>query len=363
MNPTMYQIALTLISGVGDMTIKNLVSYCGSAEAVFKEHKKALLKIPGIGRQMANQILKADVFSRAESEFRFIEKHDVSTYFFTDKEYPHLLKQCADGPSMLYYRGAMSLNDGRFLGIVGTRNMTHYGRVFLEDFVQSLKSRHIHVVSGLAYGIDIKAHKECLKHNVPTMGVLAHGLDRVYPPAHRTTAIEMMSKGGLITEFPSGTNPDRENFPKRNRIIAGLCQAVLVVEAAKKGGALITAELANSYSRDVFALPGKIGETFSEGCNKLIKSNRAALLESVKDLEYIMGWTQEEKMKPMQKSLFVELSDDEQLMVDALNGGKRSLDYLTGMLNWPASKLFSTATILELKGVVKSFPGKHYDLA
>ena len=284
------QIALTLIPGIGDKMIKSLIAHCQTPEAIFSEKKSNLQKIPGIGSNAVRLLHSANTLKRAEKEIEFLDSKNIEAHFFTDKEYPDRLKHCEDGPAIIYYKGNKNLNDQKFIAVVGTRKATHYGKTLTQRIIEDLKPLNATIVSGLAYGIDICAHKAALESNLSTIGVLAHGLDRIYPQIHSNVAEQMKSHGGLITEFISETNPDKENFPKRNRIIAGLCDAILVIEAAKTGGALITANIANSYNRDVFAIPGRIGDTFSEGCNTLIKTNRAALFQSVKDLEYIMGW-------------------------------------------------------------------------
>jgi len=308
-----YQIALTLVPKVGDVAAKKLIAYCGGAEPVFKESKKALLLIPGIGPAIANSIVSQDLLSAAEFELKFMEQNDIKPIYFMEDDYSFRLRQCGDAPIMLYTKGSINLNAKRIISIVGTRRATDYGKQMTDKIIEGLSDLNdIVVVSGLAYGIDIAAHKACLKYNVPTMGVLAHGLDRVYPQLHTQVAREMQDQGGLLSDFMSGTKPDRENFPKRNRIIAGLSDATLVVEARKKGGALITADIANSYSRDVFAVPGRVGDENSEGCNQLIRRNQAALIQSSNDICYLMGWDKESEKNPsLQVSLFVDLNKEE----------------------------------------------------
>jgi DNA processing protein len=362
----LYRIAITLIPGVGDVLAKNLISYCGSAEAVFKQKKSHLLKIPGIGTVTADSIVKHKEFGRAEAEIKFIEKNKIIPLFYLDENFPKRLQHCADSPVMLYYKGSANLNCSRILAIVGTRSATEYGKNFCEKLLNDLAALNVTVVSGLAYGIDICAHKASLKNNIPTVGVLGHGLDRIYPFSHRSTAEKMIHNGGLLTEFLKGTNPDKENFPKRNRIVAGLSDAVIVVEAARSGGALITAEIANSYNRDVFAVPGKVDDAFSQGCNRLIKTNKAALLESAADLVYIMGWEEEKKKgKPNnQQKLFIELNAEEKIIVGLLTAdGKMDVDTLSLKSNLPLSKVAAGLLNLEFAGMVKSLPGKIYQLA
>lgn len=363
----LYQIALTLIPGIGSVLAKNLVSYCGSPEAVFKEKEKSLLRIPEIGKIVASQIIakRNEALQLAEEECRFVFKNDIKHLFYTDKEYPQRLKNCNDAPALIFYTGNINFNSSKTIAIVGTRTATEYGKNFCEKLIEEIKIyTDIIVFSGLAYGIDICAHKAALKNNVSTAGVLAHGLDRIYPSAHRSTAEKMLEEGGLITEFLSGTKPDKENFPKRNRIVAGLCDAVIVIEAAKKGGALITANIANSYNRDVFALPGRTNDIYSEGCNHLIKTNQASLITSAADLEYLMGWEKVEvKTKNVQKKLFLELSEEEKSIITLLNEkGKQDIDSININSNLQVSKIAATLLNLEFKGVVKSLPGKVYEL-
>ena len=312
MSDLIYKIGISLIDNVGDVNAKKLIAYCGGAEAVFHERKSALLKIPGVGAVVADSVVKQDVLGRAKQEAEFITKHSIDTHYFLDDSYPYRLKHCDDGPIMLYSKGLMNLNAPRTISIVGTRNITPYGKDICSSFVESLGSYRPTIISGLAYGLDIHAHRESYRNNISTIGVLAHGLDRLYPALHKKDVQRMVENGGILTEFISGTNPDSQNFPKRNRIVAGISDATIVIESAKKGGSLITAEIANSYSRDVFAVPGPIGAKFSEGCNKLIKANKAHLLESVKDLEYIMGWSPQKTKKTIQKQLFVNLKPEKE---------------------------------------------------
>lgn len=359
-----HRISLTLIEGVGDVLARQLVSYCGSVEAVFKEKKRILEKIPEIGPKTAASIASFKNFSRAEKELTFIRKHGIQQFFYLDEDYPVRLKNCHDAPLLLFYKGTASLNHPRMIAVVGTRKASEYGKNFTLSLVEELSSMKALVVSGLAYGIDIAAHKACVNAGVETIGVMAHGLDRIYPQAHNQVARKMVTHGGLITEHISGAEPDRENFPKRNRIIAGLCNAVVVVEAAKKGGALITADIANSYNRDVFALPGRIDDIYSEGCNMLIKSNRAALIQSAADIRYIMGWDDEQKNNSAkQKQLFVELNDDEKKLVAYISESKRAeIDAIVMHSGMQPSKVAAILLNLEFSGVVKCLPGKVFVL-
>lgn len=356
-----YRIGLTLISGIGGVNGKRLLAFCGSAKAVFNEKRSALLKIPGIGEQTVNSIISHNVLSRAEKEVEYIERNNIKPVFFTDEAYPHRLINCEDGPLLLYYKGNSNLNHQRILGVVGTRTATPYGIDFCEKLMEDLALVDVLIISGLAYGIDSCAHRSALKNKLQTIGVLGHGHDRIYPWQNKNLAKEMLNCGGLLTEFISGTRPDRENFPKRNRIVAGLCDAVIVVESKKKGGAIITAGIANSYNRDVFAVPGRISDEMSEGCNNLIKSNRAALIQSAKDLSYIMGWDEKSVQKEIQKKLFVELTPDQQLIMDILEkSDKVGIDKLAVLTSLQASKVSAALLALEFDGLVISLPGKLY---
>lgn len=358
------QLALTFVPGIGDVLAKNLLSYCGSATEIFKSSRQKLLQIPGIGPKMATAILKSDCFSRAETEMKFLEKNKFRAVFYTDPDYPKRLKSCIDAPILLFYHGKADLNKQRIVSIVGTRNATAYGRQLCEELIDHLKCFDITVISGLAYGIDICAHKACVKQHVPTIGVLGHGLDRIYPALHRATAEKMLEYGGLVTEFPSQTKPDRENFPKRNRIIAGMADATIVVEASIKGGALITAEIANSYNRDVFTFPGRIGDEFSEGCNFLVRFNKAGLLTGYDDLATQLGWL-DEKISPKKQQLLFppDLTDEEKQIFNKLKEFEQvGIDDLSLKTNLPLSVLAMNLLNLEMQGVVRSLPGKTYCL-
>ncbi len=359
----LYQIALTLIPGIGDINGKRLISYCGGLEAVFKEKKAALLKIPGIGPVTLKSILNKSVFDLAEKEIRFIENFLIQTAFFLDEKYPHRLKNCEDSPMLLYYKGNVDLNNSKVLSIVGTRKASAYGRKICKEIIEDLKDLNILIVSGLAYGIDTHAHKNAVLYELPTVGVLAHGLDRIYPSENRAMAEKMLNRGGLLTEFRSGTNPDRENFPRRNRIVSGLSDATLVIESALKGGALITAEIANSYNRDVFAVPGRTTDRYSEGCNFLIKTHRAALIQSAKDIKYILGWDKLEQKTKKQQKIFIELNTDEQKIVDLLKENEiLGIDQISIKIESPTSKIVSTLLNLEFRGIVQCLPGKVFKL-
>lgn len=362
---TLHKIALTFIKSIGPVTAKNLLAYCGSAENVFSANRKQLLQIPGIGEKTVEAILGTNALVRAKEELKFVEKHDIDVLFFSDDNYPKRLKNCFDSPILLYFKGKADLNHPRILSIVGTRNATEYGRNLCKQLIEVLAPYNVLVVSGLAYGIDVAAHKECIANDVATVGVLGHGLDRLYPQLHKNVSQKMVLNGGLLTEFPILTNPDRQNFPQRNRIIAGIADATIVVEASLKGGALITAEIANSYNKDVYAFPGRTNDLFSEGCNFLIKTNRAGLINNANDLIYYLGWDDEvkEKKKQAQTALHINLTANEQKVVDALTNRQLAIDELSVELNIQQSKLAIVILTLEMQGIIVSLPGKIYKLA
>lgn len=362
-----YQIGLTLIEGVGDVLAKNLIAYCGSAEQIFKTNKTLLDKVPGIGPVISKTIIQSkSVLERAEQEIKFIEKNNITPLFFTDENYPYRLKNCYDSPVMLYFQGNTNLNEKKIVSVVGTRTPSVYGKFQTEKLIEELKSLDCLVVSGMAYGIDITAHKTALDFNIDTVGVLAHGLDRLYPATHYNYAEKMLEQGGLLTEFISETNPDRENFPRRNRIVAGMCDALIVVESKREGGSLITATIANAYNKDVFAFPGKAGDALSEGCNGLIKTHKASLIENAADLKYMMNWGEENKKtktKVSQTSLLLTLNEEERSIINAFDSKSQlHVDEICYATNFPISKTSAYLLQLEFSNVIKSLPGKMYQL-
>ncbi len=357
----LYQIGISLIMGIGVVNAKKLIAYCGGADAVFKESKKNLMLIPGIGTYTVNNILNQKVLNRAEKELSFIIKNNVSALYFEDKNFPQRLLNCYDHPIMLYYKGNADLNEKRIIAVVGTRRSTTYGRNNCEKIIEGLKEKEVLIVSGLAYGIDSCAHRKALNANLLTVGVLGHGLDNLYPAQNTKLANKMVTQGGMLTEYISKTKPDRINFPKRNRIVAGMSDAVLVIESDIKGGALITAEIANSYNRDVFALPGNVGSQFSRGCNFLIKTNKAFLVENAKDIAYVMGWDDKKIKRKEQLELFVNLSPEEKILMSILeNNGESGIDKLILQSKLPTSKVAAALLNLEFNGLINSLPGKQY---
>lgn len=361
-DPRIFQIGLSLLRGVGPHLAKTLVAHCGSAEAVFSEKAPALAKIPGIGPERARDIAAHHDLSLAEAELEFLEKKGCQMHFFSDPTYPRRLKHCEDGPVVLYQKGNSELNPERSLAVVGTRASTSYGNQFSEALMRDLAPFAPSIVSGLAYGIDAMAHRGAINHGMPTLAIMAHGLDLLYPPLHRKLAEDILAAGGsLLSEYRSGVMPDKQNFPTRNRIIAGMVDAVVVVEAAAKGGALITAQLANGYHRDVFALPGRHHDRFSAGCNQLIKSHQAHLLTGVKDIKYIMRWEAQD-FSHRQLPLFAELSADQQKLFALFEARSKalSLERLCHEAHFPVSKTLQELMNLELKGLIKTLPGKTY---
>jgi DNA processing protein len=357
------KIALSLIPKVGPVTARNLVSYCGGVEAVFKARKKELLKIPGVGAAIAQSIGDRAVFLQAEEELRFIEKHNIRPLFYLDEDFPQRLKHLPDSPVILFYKGTGRLDFDRSVAIVGTRRPTIQGVALCEELVEDLQTYNVAIISGLAFGIDVAAHRRCIETGIPTVGVLGHGLARIYPSQHRTVAEKMIENGGLLTEYTSDTDPDRERFPMRNRIIAGLCDALVVVETGPTGGSMISAQMANDYNRDVFAFPGRPKDKQAQGCNYLIKSHRAALIENARDLAYVMCWDRPLPAASVQQSLFVDLTEEEKKIVNLLNNSEGiSFDQLTLDSRMTNSEMASLLLQLEFKGVVKSLPGKRYVL-
>jgi DNA processing protein len=357
------RIAITLVPGVGDVFARKLIAYCGSVEAVFAEKHELLQRIPGVGTSLTKSISNKDSFIRAEKEVLFIQKYSIQPLFYLDDNFPERLKQCEDHPVMLYYKGNADLNHERPIAVVGTRRVTEYGKIECKKIIDGIAPMEPLIVSGLAYGIDTCAHKSSLEAGLQTIGVLGHGLDRIYPQQNHQLAEKMITQGGLITEFVSGNDPDAMNFPRRNRIIAGLCDATVVIEAGLKGGALITADIANSYNRDVFALPGRVTDTFSMGCHFLIKTNRAALIENAADLIFAMGWEVKLNGRTPQLRLFDDLSADEETMVDILKEkGDTSVDAIVNDSGMASGKIASILLNLEFKGVIKLLPGKVYRL-
>lgn len=366
----LYQIALTQIAGVGDTLAKNILEAVGDEREVFELSKKALTSIKGISNKLVNEILNPNVLIKAEKELEFILKNKIQTYFFTDSNYPYRLKECSDAPILLYFKGKADFNTQKIISIVGTRKSTNYGNLFCANFIRELAYSFpdIIIVSGLAYGIDIEAHRSSLINELSTIAVLAHGLDRIYPSTHRKTAIEMLEKGGILTEFPSNTEPDKFNFVRRNRIVAGMSDATIVVESNAKGGSLITSEIANSYNREVFATPGRITDKESIGCNMLIEQNKAILLQSaesfIKQMQWDVSLKETVEQKALQRNLFLDLNDQEQLIYDLLSSTDEPLhsNFISNQVGIPVSSLLSTLLTMEMKELIINTPGSFYKI-
>jgi len=360
-----YQIALTLVPQVGAITAKTLVSYCGSAEAVFRSSRKDLLKIPGIGPGVVQAIAASAALRLAEAELAFLEQYGVTALFYTDEHFPARLRQNADCPALLYFKGSDAglLSARRMVAVVGTRQPTEYGKAVCEELVDGLRAYDVVLVSGLAFGIDITAHRKATQLGVPNIAVLGHGLGKVYPAQHRSAALSLLENGGLLTEYTHNTGPDREHFPMRNRIIAGLCDALLVVETASSGGSMISAELAAQYERDVFAVPGRLRDPKSAGCNLLIKNNRAKLIETAADLAANLGWDEAGRQRNVQTKLFLDLNPAETQLIDIIRRRPEiPIDELTRAANQSPGALAALLLGLEFKGMVRTLPGKRYIL-
>jgi len=357
-----YLIALTLLNGIGPRTARLLISEYGDAEDFFNEKKLSLKKFSGVSKEKIRSTDRTKALLRADQEINFILKHDIRILYYQNKDYPQRLKNCVDAPIVMYAKGKFETNPKRCIAVVGTRNITDYGREITERFIKDIESHNIQVVSGMAYGVDVNAHKACVKYNIPTIGVLGHGLDRLYPAIHREIASKMIKHdGGLLTEFMTETNPDRENFPQRNRIVAGMTDATVVIESGDKGGSLITANLANDYSRDVFAFPGNINSSYSIGCNKLIQDDKAHLLTSANELIEIMGWKHQEKIV-VQRQLFNDLLPEEKELTSLIETEPLSIDVISAKLKKPVSKVSGLLLGLEIKGVVQAKPGSKFVL-
>lgn len=360
----LHALALLKVDGIGDVVAKKLINHCGSAQDVFLSKKKALLAIDGVGEILYKKLQDKKVFQLAENEIRFIEKENIFYSYYLDKTYPERLKHCIDSPVILFQTGNFDFQNRKMISIVGTRQITPYGTEFTKKLIADLAPLNPIIVSGFAYGVDIVAHQVAMENNLQTIGVLAHGLNQIYPKMHKKYMAKMEENGGFMTEFWSTSNPERENFIKRNRIVAGMCEATIVIESAEKGGSLITANIANDYNRDVFAVPGRISDKYSQGCNNLIKTQRAHLLNSAADLIYILNWDLDEQKtaKPIQKQLFVSLTEEEQKIYDYLQPKESELmDIIALDCDFPIFKISSLLLNMELKGVIRPLPGKLFE--
>ncbi len=361
----LYTLALSQVPGIGSVIGKQLITHFGDAESVFRRYRELLDGKPSLVPVIGEALRDKEFWKRTEAEMKFIEKYRLKVLFFQDEDYPYRLAECYDSPVFLFYKGSADLNAGKVVAVVGTRSATDYGKTITRELISGLKQLNPLVVSGLAYGIDSQAHRAALDNGLETIGVLGHGLDRIYPSNNKCTAEKMLSQGGLLTEFFSCTEPDRENFPQRNRIIAGISDAIIVVEAAEEGGALITANIAHTYNRDVFVIPGRIGDKYSEGCNMLIRYKKADVVRHAQDLVSQMGWGEAEvKTRVVQPKLFIPLTMDEQKVVDLLFAeGDLNVDEISRKSGLPVNKTVVALLNLEIENVIRCKPGKQYTLS
>jgi DNA processing protein len=357
-----YLLALQKVEGVGDIIAKKLLTHCGDAATIFNTKASQLTSIDGIGSVLISKLNNKSIFAKADAELKYILNNEINVSFFQDKNYPERLKHCIDGPLLLFSSGTIDFTNRKIISIVGTRNITSYGTEFCKTLISELAPLNPIIVSGFAYGVDIIAHQAAMENNLQTIGIVAHGLDQIYPSSHKKYVSKMEQNGGFMTEYWSGTNPEKENFVKRNRIVAGISEATIVIESAIKGGSLITANLANDYNRDVFAVPGRTSDKLSLGCNNLIKTQKANLLTSAADLVYILNWDIEKTTRSVQKKLFVTLENEEQKIYDyLLKSGKEMLDIIALECDFPIYKISGILLNMELKGVVKPLPGKLFE--
>jgi DNA processing protein len=357
-----YLLALQRVEGVGDIIAKKLLAYFGHAEAVFKAKSSQLASIEGIGTALLKNFNDRSVFSKAERELQFIISNNITVNTFRDVNYPERLQHCFDSPLVLFSSGTIDLQNRKTISVVGTRQITSYGIEFCRKFIEDLAPLNPVIVSGFAYGVDIVAHQLAMENGLQTIGVLAHGLNQIYPKAHKKYVVKMEENGGFLTEFWSSSHPDKEHFVRRNRIVAGMTEATIVIESAERGGSLITANMANDYNRDVFAVPGRVTDKYSQGCNTLIKTQKAHVLTSAADLIYMLNWDLEKAVKPIQKQLFVALDEDEQKIYDyLLQSGKELLDIIALKCDFPIYKISGILLNMELKGVIRPLPGKLFE--
>jgi DNA processing protein len=357
-----YLLALLRIEGVGDIMAKKLLTHFGTAENVLKAKSQQLAAIDGVGSVLLKNFKDKTVFEKAQQELDFIRNNNIEMLSFQDEDYPDRLKHCIDGPVLLFSAGNINLKNHKIISIVGTRQITSYGFEFCRKLIEDLAPLDPIIVSGFAYGVDIVAHQLAMEFNLQTIGVLAHGLNQIYPKTHKKYMSKMEQNGGFMTEFWSTSNPDKENFVRRNRIVAGMTEATIVIESADRGGSLITANMANDYNRDVFAVPGRTTDKYSLGCNNLIKTQKANLLTSAADLIYILNWDIAKETKSVQKQLFVELDSDEQKVYDyLLKTGKELMDTIALHCDFPIYRISGLLLNMELKGVVRPLPGKMFE--
>lgn len=363
-NDLLHTLALHHVPNIGDIIAKRLISHCGSAQAVLKEKKQNLIKIDGIGSVILSNLYNKLHLKEAEKEIEFIKNNNIKVSYFEEDNYPEKLKHCIDAPILLFESGEINLNQSHIISIVGTRKITTNGSIFCEELIEKITPYNPVIVSGFAYGTDITAHKAALKNQLQTVACLAHGFHTIYPKTHKKYVGDIEKNGGFFTDFWSTDNFDKTNFLKRNRIIAGLSEATIVIESAQKGGSLVTADIANSYNRDVFAVPGRVTDSQSAGCNNLIKYQKAHILTTPLDVPYILNWKLEDHTKPVvQKQLFVELDTSEKMIYNYLKeNNKQQLDGIALNCNMPIFKVAGILLNMELKGVLRPLPGKLFEL-
>lgn len=357
-----YTIALTRVKGVGPEGARTLIAALGSAASVFDAPVKELMALPGLGPKTAERIKTFDDFDKVHVELDFIKTHKIEAFTFADKGYPARLKELSNAPAVVFYKGTEVLNHPRVIGIVGTRRVSDYGKGLVQELVQDLAPYDVVTVSGMAYGVDVMCHRKSLECKVPTVSVMAHGLDMVYPSAHTATAREMTRNGGIMTEHTSGTEMRKEYFPRRNRLVAGLVDALVVVESPAKGGSLITAEIAHSYHREVLAFPGRTHDDRSAGCNNLIKTQKAQLIESAADLAWFLGWPSADaqssqnskaaQLRGLEKRIYVYLREKPEQ--------KCKLDLMCEELEIPQGELSLLLLNMEFSGFVRCMPGNSF---
>lgn len=362
-NELLHILALQKVEGVGDIMAKKLLNHCITAQEIFKTKTTTLATIDGIGKVLLKNLKDKNIFLAAEKELNFIQKNNIQYNFYKDTDYPEKLKQCIDSPLLLFKAGNINTNNQKIISIVGTRQITAYGTDFCKNIIAQLAPLNPIIVSGFAYGVDIVAHQAAMEHNLQTIGVLAHGLNQIYPKVHKKYMAKMEENGGFLTDFWSDSSPIPESFIKRNRIVAGISEATIVIESADKGGSLITANFANDYNRDVFAVPGRVTDKYSQGCNTLIKTNKAHVLTQAADLIYILNWDIQKKEKAIQKQLFIDLDPQEQIVHNFLQKtGKENFDVIAKACEIPVFKLSSLLLNMELKGVIRPLPGKLFEV-
>ncbi len=356
-------LRLQKCKAIGAILAKKLIVNVGDEVQIFREKSAILSKINGIGSHVLKHLFDKQNIELAEKEFKYIQEHKISYTYFLEENYPINLQNCIDSPILLFKDGNLDFTNQKIISIVGTRNISSYGRSFCNQLIEELAEHNPVIVSGFAYGVDICAHKAAIENKLQTIAVLAHGFEEIYPKIHKKYINSVNENGGFLTEFWSEEKPLRENFLKRNRIVAGISNATIIIESAEKGGSLVTADIANSYNRDVFAVPGRTTDIYSRGCNNLIKNNKAHLLSSASDIVKMLNWDIQKKSKSIQKQLFVELSENEQKVYDVLHQkGQQLLDVISLECNIPIFQLSSILLQMELKGVLKPLPGKMFEI-